>query len=411
MNASIIAVGSEMLGPVRLDTNSLFLTQHLNSLGIEVIEKRIIGDDRARLAAAIQDSLALAQIVILSGGLGPTEDDITRDAAATAMGVGQTLDPEVVGWIQQRFARLGRKMAENNRRQANILNGAEILANPNGTAPGQWMVHNGHIVMLLPGPPREIQPMFLNLCIPKLRELMPPMAIATRWYRVAGMGESDLDALLAPAYTKYENPVTTVLAKPGDVEVHLRARAASKEEAEVLCDELGSQIVELLGDRLYSTDGGTLDAAVGRLLAQRGETVSVAESATAGLLGVRLTDTPGSSAWFAGGRIVYTKALKESLIGEFHEDPVSEEVAKRLAAAIAQETRSVWGISITGIAGPDGGTGENPVGTVWIGIARRGRDVEARRFQLFGDRARVRGMAAQTALDLLRKKLLTDNSR
>lgn len=407
MNASIIAVGSEMLGPVRLDTNSLFLTQHLNILGIEVIEKRIIGDDRARLAAAIQDSLALAQIVILSGGLGPTEDDITRDAAATALGVGQTLDPDVIAWIEQRFARLGRKMAGNNRRQANILNGAEILANPNGTAPGQWIVHNGHIVMLLPGPPREIQPMFVNVCMPKLRQLMPPMAIATRWYRVAGMGESDVDALLAPAYTKYENPVTTILAKPGDVEIHLRARADSSEEAERLCAELGTQIVELLGDRLYSMDGGTLDAAVGKLLVQRGETVSVAESATAGMLGARFTDSSGSSAWFVGGRIVYTKALKESLIGEFHEDPVSEEVAKRLAAAIARETGSTWGVSITGVAGPEGGTEENPVGTVWVGIARANGGVEARRLQLFGERARVRSMAAQSALDLLRKKLLS----
>lgn len=405
MNASIIAVGSEMLGPVRLDTNSLFLTRHLNNLGVEVIEKRIIGDDRQRLSAAILDSLALSEIVILSGGLGPTEDDVTRDAVASALGVGQTLNREVVGWIEQRFARFGRKMAENNLRQAYILDGAEILENPNGTAPGQWFQRESRIVMLLPGPPREIQPMFVNLCIPKLRELLPPMAIATRWYRVAGMGESDLDALIAPAYTKYTNPVTTVLAKPGDVEVHLRARCESAPEAEQLCEELGSQIVTLLGERLYSTDGSSLDAAVGKLLIERGETVSVAESATAGLLGARFTDTAGSSAWFLGGRIVYTKPLKRSLIGDFNEDPVSEQVAKRLAEAIARETGSAWGLSITGIAGPDGATEENPVGTVWIGIARAGGEVEARRFKLFGDRTRIRWMATQTALDLLRKKL------
>ena len=405
MNASLIAVGSEMLTPTRIDTNSLFLTEHLNALGVEVIEKRIVGDDRARLAAAARTAMADVAIVILTGGLGPTEDDVTRDAVADALGRKQSLNESVLAAIAGRFARMGRKMADNNRRQAFVIEGAEILDNPRGTAPGLWIADGDRVVMLLPGPPREMKPMFTELCLPKLRAMLPPQFIATRWFRVAGMGESDLDALIAPVYTKVSNPVTTVLAKPGDVEIHLRSRAATVVEAEKLCNEVGEPILALLGDRVYSINGDPLEAAVGALLMSRGETVSVAESCNGGLLGARLTETPGSSAWFAGGRIVYTAATKRVLIGEFTDDPVSEPVAARLASAIAAETGASWGLSITGIAGPDGGTDEHPLGTIWIGIARRGGSASARAFKFIGERSRIRSMAVQTALDLLRKSL------
>jgi nicotinamide-nucleotide amidase len=399
--AEIIAVGSEMLTPIRYDTNSLFLTAHLNALGIEVVGKRIVGDDRERLADAITHALSAAQLVILTGGLGPTEDDVTRDAVCLALRITQHAHAGVLAAIEARFARLGRKMAPNNRRQAMVPEGAEIFENPNGTAPGLWIEKDGKVIVLLPGPPQEMRPMVEVSLLPRLRQILPPMFLATRRFRVARMPESELDALIAPVYTKYSNPATTVLAKAGDIEVQLRARASTREAAESLCDEVARPIEELLGNRIYSRNGDPLETAVGHLLRDRGETVAVAESCTGGLLGMRLTETPGSSAWFRGGYIVYHDDLKRQLIGEFHASPVSEEVAQRLAAAARERAGATWGVSITGWAGPDG---EQP-GLTWIGVA--GADgVTAQRFQFFGERDRDRTLAAQTALDLLRLRLL-----
>lgn len=387
-----------MLTPSRLDTNSLFLTDHLNSLGIEVVAKRVIGDDRERLTEAIRHALAGADLVLISGGLGPTEDDVTRDAAAAALGVSQSLSAAVVAWIEERFRSFGRKMAENNKRQAWVLDGAEILDNPHGTAPGQWIATGSKVVALLPGPPREIKPMFLNHCLPRLRAMLPPLAIAIRHYRVAGMGESDLDQLIAPVYTLYTNPVTTVLAKPGDIEVILRARCATAVEAETLCAELGAKVEALLGDRIYSTNGDPLEAAVGHRLRDRGETVAVAESMTSGMVGARLTDTPGSSAWFRGGFLVYSVDLKKQLIGDFLDNPVSEPVARRLAEAARERAASTWAVAVTGNAGPEG----DPVGLVWLAVAGP-RGTEVRELHLLRERSLVRQMATQSALDLLRR--------
>ena len=225
MNAEIIAVGSELLTPTKIDTNSLWLTSQLNTLGIEVILKSIVADDRTRLTGQIAAALTRADLVLITGGLGPTEDDVTRDAAAAALGVGQTFSQAIADQIAAIFVKFGRRnMAENNKRQAFVLDGAEVLPNPNGTAPGQWIVNDGRIVVLLPGPPRELKPLFEQQCVARIQKLMPPIAIRTRFYRVAGMGESDLDQLIAPVYTKYANPATTILASPGDVHIHLRAR-------------------------------------------------------------------------------------------------------------------------------------------------------------------------------------------
>lgn len=399
--AEIIAVGSEMLTPIRYDTNSLFLTTHLNALGIEVVGKRIVGDDRQRLAEAISHALSAAGLVILTGGLGPTEDDVTRDAVCLALGLAQSENAGVLAAIEARFARLGRRMASNNRRQAMVPDTAEVFENPHGTAPGLWIEKVGKIVALLPGPPREMRPMVEAWLVPRLRTMLPPMVLATRRFRVARMPESELDALIAPVYTKYTNPATTVLAKAGDIEIQLRARAATREAAEDLCDEVANPIEDLLGNRIYSRNGDALETAVGHLLRDRGDTVAVAESCTGGLLGMRLTETPGSSAWFRGGYITYHDDLKRQLIGEFSVSPVSEEVAQRLAATARERAAATWGISITGWAGPDG---DEP-GVAWIGIADA-IGVKAQRFRFFGERERDRTLAAQTALDLLRLRLL-----
>ncbi|MBM3753128.1 MAG: competence/damage-inducible protein A [Acidobacteria bacterium] len=403
MNAEIIAVGSEMLTPDKIDTNSLYLTQELNTLGIEVVAKSIIGDDRAKLTAAIAAALASSELVILTGGLGPTEDDVTRDAAAAALGVGQHYDESVWHRIEERFKKFNRTPSANNRRQADILNGAEVLPNPNGTAPGQWFSRSGKILVMLPGPPRELKPMVASEIVPKLSQILPPMAIRARWYRVALMGESDLDSLIAPVYTKYANPVTTILAAAGDIDIHLRARSVNAEEAETLLEELGSHIESLIGDRIYSNNGDSLSKTVGDMLRAHGQTVAVAESCTGGLLGATITEVSGSSKYFAGGFLTYTNEMKTALLDvppaliEKHTE-VSEEVSIAMASGARAKTNATYALSVTGYADGD------RAGLVYIGLATP-KHTHARRLSLFGDRQRVRGLAVINCLDWLRRSI------
>ncbi|MBM3740448.1 MAG: competence/damage-inducible protein A [Acidobacteria bacterium] len=410
MDAEIIAIGSELLTPRRMDTNSLWLTDKLNSLGVEVVTKTIVGDDRERLTATVKAAADRSGIVIVTGGLGPTEDDLTRDSVASALGRGMSFRQELMDAIVDRFARMRRSMAENNRRQAYLIDGAEALDNPNGTAPGQWIPLPGKgAIALLPGPPREMMPMYQNHIETRLKAILPPAFIATVWYRIAGMGESDLDQLIAPVYTRYTNPVTTVLAKPGDVEVHLRARCATQAEADALLAEVAPQVRELLGDRVYSDDGAELEEALGRLLIARGATLAAAESCTGGMLGGRITNVPGSSAYFRGGFLTYTDQMKTALLGVPEElirehTAVSEPVAKAMAQGARERTGADYALSVTGYAGPDGGTERDPAGTVYIGLASAG-GVEARRISFIPDRYRVRSVACITAMDWLRKRL------
>ncbi len=410
MNAEIIAVGSELLTPQRVDTNSLYLTDQLNGLGVEVVAKLIVGDDRARLADAIRGALARSEILILTGGLGPTEDDVTRDAVAQALGREQVFHQDIYDAIEQRFSRRRRgPMPEINRRQAYVLTGAEVLGNPNGTAPGQWIDADGRMVILLPGPPSEMKPMFAAECLPRLARVLPPQVIRTRFFRIANMAESAVDQRIAPVYTRYANPVTTILAAAGDIQVHLRARSATAEEAERLLAEVAPQIESILDDRIYSRNGDPLEAVVGQRLRERGQTVCVAESCTGGMLAERITSVRGSSDYFVGGFLVYTDRMKTALLGVSEEllrehTAVSEEAAREMARGARERTGSTWALSVTGVAGPDGGTEAAPVGTVIIGVA--GPDgVATRRERLPGDRTLVRTLATQLALDLLRLRL------
>jgi nicotinamide-nucleotide amidase len=407
--AEIIAVGTELLGVQRVDTNSLFITDQLNTLGVEVRRKMVVGDDRDLLTASIREALDRVEIVILTGGLGPTEDDLTRDAVAAATGRKLIFREDLRDAIAERFQRMNRKMAEINLRQAYAVEGADALPNPNGTAAGQWLEHQNRVVVLLPGPPHEMRAMFLDQCVPRLTNRLPAQVIRTRFYRVAGMGESDLDQLIAPVYTKYTNPVTTILAAPSDIQVHLRARCATAEEAEALLAEVGPPIEALLGDRIYSRNGDPLEAVIGAMLAGRSATMSVAESCTGGLLGQRITSIAGSSKYFVGGFLVYNDFTKELLLGVDRQlidtrTSVSEEVACAMAEAARKRTGSTYAISVTGEAGPESASGA-PVGTVIIAVACPDRETETRRLQLPGDRARVRIFAAQAALDFLRRKL------
>ncbi len=410
MNAEIIAVGSELLTPQRIDSNSLYLTGQLNALGVEVVAKMIVGDDRARLAEAVRAALARSEILILTGGLGPTEDDVTRDAVALALGREQQFRQDLSDAIERRFRHGGRTMAEINKRQAYLVAGAEVLPNPNGTAVGQWIEHDGRAVMLLPGPPHEMEAMFRDACLPRLERLLPGQVIRTRVFRIALMAESEVDQKVAPVYTRYANPVTTILAAAGDIQLHLRARSDTPEEAESLLDEVTAQIEPLLGNRIYSRNGDPLEAVVGQRLRERGETVAVAESCTGGMLGERLTAIPGSSDYFAGGFLVYTERMKTALLGVSEEllkehTAVSEQAAEAMALGARERTGATWAVSITGVAGPSGGTEAAPVGTIIIGIAGPDgcRTHRARYYQF--DRARIRALATQNALDLLRRRL------
>jgi len=410
MNAEIIAAGSELLTAERVDTNSLYLTAELNNIGVEVVAKMVIGDDRDRLAEAVRASLSRSQILILSGGLGPTEDDVTREAVAAALDRKLVFHAEIATQLEERFARMKRRMVEVNKRQAFVIEGADVLPNDRGTAPGQWVEESGAVAMLLPGPPHELKAMFERQCLPRLQRIVPAQAIRTLLLRVTGMPESDLDQLISPVYKKYLNPATTILAGNGDIQVHLRARCASTGEAEALLAEVGAPIEALLGDKVYSRNGDALEVVVGEMLHKAHATVTVAESLTGGMLGERITTVPGSSRYFAGGFITYTNEMKVELLGV---DPqiiarcgaVSRETAEAMAAGARRRANSTYALAVTGVAGPDSGGEAAPVGTVYVAVADEEKSVAVHR-QFLGDRTRIRMFTTQMALDLLRRRLM-----
>ena len=409
MDAEIIAVGSELLTPLYQDTNSLFLTERLNSLGIEVRFKTVVGDRADDLATALRGALSRSPLIILTGGLGPTEDDLTRGVVSEVLRRPLREVPEIRRQIQVRLARFGRPMAENNLRQAMVPEGAVWLENNNGTAPGIWIEHDHKIVVLLPGPPGELEAMFDAACVPRLGQASTGQRIKTRVYKVVGLPESEVDKRAAAIYGAYENPTTTILAKPGGIEIHLRARAATDQEAEARLAELGDQIELALGEYIFSTHGEPLEEVVGMYLVMRQKTVAVAESCSGGLLAERLTRHSGSSTYFLGGAICYSNALKTSLVGvpttliEEH-GAVSQPVAQAMAEGIRARTGASLGVGITGIAGPTGGSPEKPVGLVFIGLADE-RGTQVREFRFPGNRQRVRLWATQMALEMIRRRI------
>ncbi len=409
MDAEIIAVGSELLTPYRLDTNSLFLTEKLNSIGIEVRFKTVVGDVPEHLRAAFEAALARSDLIILIGGLGPTEDDINRGVVSEVLNRPLHPVPEIVERIAARYARTGRKMPQNNVRQALVPEGAEWLENKNGTAPGIWIEHDRALVMMLPGPPHELKALFEAQCLPRLERLAPGEQIRTRVLKVAGLPESEVDARVLPLYKPYQNPVTTILSSSGAIEVHLRAHAPSAEEAERLLTGLSEKMELALGDHVFSTRGETIEEVVGMYLVMKQKTLATAESCTGGLLSERLTRVAGSSDFFLGGVVCYSNALKTSLVGvapsllEKH-GAVSRPVAQALAEGIRRRTSASLGIGITGIAGPGGGTPQKPVGLVFIGLADE-RGTEVREFRFPGDRERIRLLSSQFALEMLRRRV------
>ncbi|HEX8146907.1 MAG TPA: competence/damage-inducible protein A [Pyrinomonadaceae bacterium] len=410
LTAEIIAVGSELLTPFRTDTNSLWLTDRLNTVGVEVKLKTIVGDDDARLEETIRDALKRSGIVVLTGGLGPTEDDITRKIAARALGRRLLLDEKVLDDIKAKFLRWGRKMPEINARQAMVMEGAEVLPNPNGSAPGMYLEHDGRVVVLLPGPPREMKPMFEGLVLPRLAERSGGVRVARRVLRVAGLGESAVDERIAPVYTQYKNPQTTILFTNTEIEIHLTAQGKTEPEAELLLDGLAGQIEERLGDSVFAFRGEKMEEVVGLRLAVAGFTLATAESCTGGLVAHRLTEVPGSSTYFMEGVVTYSNEAKTRLLGVPAEliqrhGAVSAEVAEAMAVGVKQRAETDFGLSVTGVAGPGGGTEEKPVGLVYVALSDDAH-TEHKRLMLPGDRNLIRWRASQFALDLLRRRLI-----
>lgn len=409
MDAEIIAVGSELLTPFNQDTNSLFLTERLNSLGIEVRLKTLVGDKAADLAAVLNGALSRPGLLILTGGLGPTEDDLTRPVVSEVLGKPMHEVPEIRQHIERRLARLGRPMPENNLRQAMIPEGAEWLENKNGTAPGIWIKHGANTLILLPGPPRELEAMFDSTCMPRLADLAKGQKLKTRVYKVVGLPESEVDRRAAAIYKGYANPSTTILAKSGIIEIHLRARASTDKEADALLAEVGDKIELALGEHVFSTHGESIEEIVGLFLAMRQKTLAVAESCTGGLLAERLTQISGSSNYFLGGAVCYSNALKTKLAGvpqitiEEH-GAVSQPTARAMAEGIRARTGASIGVGITGIAGPTGGSAEKPVGMVFIGLADN-HGTQVREFRFPGDRERVRHWASLMALEMIRRRI------
>ena len=415
MTACIIAVGTEMLTPFRVDTNSLFVTEHLNAIGCDVRMKAVVGDDVGELASVVQGALEWADVIVLTGGLGPTEDDITRDGVARVLRRSLSENEDVVERIRKRFARRGLAMPDINRRQGMVPEGATILENANGTAPGLWLEQGRTAIVLLPGPPREMRPMFEAVVRDRLSPRSQGAGLFRRVLKITGRTESDVDATVQPIYGPWAGqdvPIsTTILAVLGQIELHLTARAPDRATGDRVLDAGVRALTAALGESVYSVDGSALEAVVGGLLKDRGLTIAAAESCTGGLLSSRLTDVPGSSAYVHSGVVCYSNRSKvewlgvsESLIAEH--GAVSEPVARAMAAGVRSRTGASVGVGVTGIAGPGGGTPEKPVGTVAIAVLC-GDAERVRTFQFFGGRDLVKFQASQAALNILRLMLLS----
>jgi nicotinamide-nucleotide amidase len=414
--AAIVAVGSELLTPARLDTNSLFITSQLNLLGIDVVSKAVVGDDRREIEHVLRALRERVDLVVFSGGLGPTEDDVTREAVATALDRAMSEDEGIIGRLRDRFVARGyaTPMPESNRRQAMVPAGARVIENAHGSAPGLWIDDDRGVVVLLPGPPRELEPMLTALVTGWLRERAPGSSLARRVIRITGRIESQTDEVLQPLYRRWEASIppvaATILAGLGHIELHLWTFAPTRESGDRALDTAVEQALEVLGPDAYSTDGRLLEQVLGDLLVQRGWRIAAAESCTGGLITSRLTDVPGSSRYVQEAVVTYANESKTGLLGVRPEliaehGAVSEPVALAMAAGIRARAGVDVGIAVTGIAGPGGGSEEKPVGTVAVAAATADA-ARSRLFRFHGGRLDVKFQASQAALDMVRRMLL-----
>lgn len=413
--AAIVAVGSELLETTKIDTNSLFITEQLNGVGIDVVSKHVAGDDRAVLTHVLRSALAGADLVAVCGGLGPTDDDLTREVVADVLQRPLAEDAAIVEHLKRRYASRGltTPMPQNNLRQAMVPAGAIVLDNPNGSAPGLWIEHGAQVVVLLPGPPRELKPMMTALAETRLRARGSGLAIVRRMIRVSGRFESHVDQAMHPLYEEWAGwspPVAaTILATLGQIELHLSVRHPSRDEGAAILERATAQALGVLGEDVFSTDGRRLEEVVGDALAARGLWLAAAESCTGGLVTSRLTDVSGSSRYVGASIVAYANEAKTSLVGVPEaliaaHGAVSEPVARAMAEGIRSRAGADLGLGITGVAGPTGGTPDKPVGTVAVALASAD-GTAARTFRFFGDRELVKFQASQAALDMVRRHL------
>jgi nicotinamide-nucleotide amidase len=419
LKACLIAIGSEMLTPLRADTNTLIVTARLNDIGYHVRLKVIVGDDIDDLARQFDAPLSWADLIVATGGLGPTEDDLTREAIARVLRVPLDLDEQVLERIRARFARRGIPMPDNNRRQAMVPRGAALLDNPNGTAPGLWIETARTAIVLLPGPPREMAPMFDAVIRHRLAQRAGSVRVARRVVKLTGLSESETDAKAQPLYGRWRDrtpPIdATILATMGQIELHLAVQAPQSAEPARLLESAVADLQEIFGATIYSVDDRNLETVVGQMLRDRGITIALAESCTGGLLASRLTDVPGSSGYVDRAVVCYSNQAKIDLLGVpaaliGASGAVSEDVAMAMAKGIRGRAGTNVGVGITGIAGPGGGSAEKPVGMVCI-AAVVDQDERVRTFQFLGGRELVKFQAAQSALNMLRLMLLGESAR
>jgi nicotinamide-nucleotide amidase len=413
MTAESVSVGTELLLGDTVDTNSAELGKTLAQFGVVHLRRQTVGDNLGRLVEALQLALSRTDLVFTIGGLGPTQDDLTREGIAEAVGVELVFDPGVEAGIRSKLESRRIPWVASQSRQAMVLPGAEVLENPNGTAPGLLFRKGGKTVVAMPGPPTEFVPMLHGPVRGYLLSLGLGV-VHSRVVRIVGMGESLVEHRLRDLMSSAD-PSVAPYAKPGEVHVRVTSHGADVEEAAARTDPVVAEVLSRLGDVVYGLDGESLEATVLSLLRSRGETLAVAESCTGGLFGARVTSVPGSSDVFLGGVVSYSNALKESLLGvsratlEVH-GAVSEECAREMAAGACARTGASWGVSVTGIAGPDGGTDEKPVGLVFIGVhGPDGTTVERNVFP--GGREAVRARSATWALGMLRRRVLTSSAR
>jgi nicotinamide-nucleotide amidase len=410
VRAEILAIGSELLDPVRQETNGTHITRKLLEVGVEVGARITVADDLELLTSAFRTAWSRAGLVIATGGLGPTEDDLTREAAAGALGRPLVRQRQLVDELKARFARYGRVMAPVNEKQADLIEGGTVMPNARGSAPGQWVESGGKLLFLLPGPPGEMTAMFEQQVLPVVRARAGGSVIRRRILRIAGMGESDVEQVVAPVYKTFTNPRTTILGGASEVELQLVAQAPTEAEAEERIEALAAGLRGVLPGRIHSEDGRELHEVVAALLVERRLKLALAESCTGGLMASRLTSVPGASAFFERGSVTYSNASKVDLLGvdpsliERH-GAVSEEVARAMAEGARARAGSDLAVAVTGIAGPDGGTAEKPVGLVFVALSGAAGD-RVRRLQLIGDRDRVRRQACVIALEMVRRGLL-----
>jgi len=416
LQAEVLTIGSELLTPGRVDTNAAYLMERLAAIGVPVIHRATVEDDRLAIAEAARQAVARAELVLVTGGLGPTSDDLTREGFADALGLGLSVDEHVLAGIRLRFQRRGLTMPDVNRKQAMVFEGAEVLANEAGSAPGLWISlpanraeKTGREVVLLPGPPLELRSMFELMVLPRLAVRARGVVYRTKRLLIAGLAESSVEQEVGWIYGNVDNPRTTILASPGQVELRLTARAATAGEADALNEALAKRLRDALGSRIFSEEGRSLEEVVGSMLAERSLSLAVAESCTGGLIAHRLTEVSGSSRYLERGFVTYSNQSKAELLGVDMDlirthGAVSQEVAESMAKGARMRAGTDLGVAVTGIAGPTGGTANKPVGLAFIAVSDESGCV-ARRLQLPGGRSQVKWWSSQAALDLLRMRL------